>query len=204
MLQRAETERAGGLEPLHGGRGRGRDPALADLRAAVGELALGVVHVLVRERHAVQRALRLAGGQRAVGGLRGFQRLLGLDAREGVERRAATCSMRASSALVASSEETLRRRIAAARSFSVHLRSLIGHRRGIPALHDGEARRLGFQRDGDALGGIARRPSASRRARCAPARPRQARRAPRRRCARCVRATSSGMLHLHCAAAGHV
>ena len=50
-------------------------------------LPLRVVHVLVRDRHAVQRAFRLAGRERAVGGLRGLQRILGLDARERVERR---------------------------------------------------------------------------------------------------------------------
>ena len=86
-VERAEPERAGGLEPLHRGRGRRRDPAFADLRAAFGELALGVVHVLVGERHAVQRPLRLAGGKRAIRRLGGFQRVLGLDPRERVERR---------------------------------------------------------------------------------------------------------------------
>ena len=39
-VERAEPERAGGFEPLDRGCGRRRDPALADLRAAFGELAL--------------------------------------------------------------------------------------------------------------------------------------------------------------------
>src|ERR1043166_657573 len=79
--------RAGGFEPGNRGRRRGRDPTFPDLRAAFGELALGVIHVLVRERHAVQRSLRLAARERAVRGLGGFQRILGLDAREGVQLR---------------------------------------------------------------------------------------------------------------------
>ena len=184
MLTRAEPERAGGFEPLHRGRGRGRDPALADLRAAFGELALRVVHVLVGERHAVQRTFRLAGGERAVGGLRGLQRILGLDARERIERRLPFVDAR---------EQRLgdfdRRDLAppdrGGEVLQVHLRD-IAHRPASFVLHDEEARRLGLQRDRDVLGGIARhrRRHGARDARAAHRR--RAARARRRRAPRCA------------------
>ena len=56
-LQRAEPDRAGILQALQRGRGRGRDEIPADLRAAGHDLALVVIHVLVRQWHAVQHAL---------------------------------------------------------------------------------------------------------------------------------------------------
>ena len=72
-LQRTEPNRAGVLQALQRRRGRGRDEILADFRAAGDDLAVVVIHVLVRQRHAVQHALDVAFRQRRVGGVGRFQ-----------------------------------------------------------------------------------------------------------------------------------
>ena len=84
-VERAEPQRAGPFEPSQCRGGRGRDPPFADLGAAFRKLALDVIHVLVGERYAMQRAFDLAVRKRAVGGARGLHRVLGLDTCEGVE-----------------------------------------------------------------------------------------------------------------------
>src|SRR5262249_40270003 len=58
---------------------------LAHLRAAFRHLAFDVIHVLVRERHAMQRAFRLAAGKRAVRALGCSQRFVRIDAHERVD-----------------------------------------------------------------------------------------------------------------------
>src|SRR6516165_3610566 len=69
------------------GRGRRRDPPLAHLRAAFRQLAFDVIHVLVRERHAIQRAFRLAARKRTVRSLGSSQSFVLLDAHECVDDR---------------------------------------------------------------------------------------------------------------------
>ena len=86
-LQRAQPNRAGILQALQRGRGRGRDEIAADLRAAGHHLAGVVIHVLVRQRHAVQRAAAVALGQRRIGGIGRLQRRFGFDRHEGIETR---------------------------------------------------------------------------------------------------------------------
>ena len=51
----------------------------ADLGAPAGDLALAVEHVLVGQRHAGERPLGAALGDRRIGGLGGGQRLVGLE-----------------------------------------------------------------------------------------------------------------------------
>ena len=53
------------------------DEIAADLRAAGHDLARVVIHVLVRQRHAVQRAAIVAFRQRRVGGIGRRQRGVG-------------------------------------------------------------------------------------------------------------------------------
>ncbi len=86
-LQRAQTYRAGILQALQRRRGRGRDEVAPDLRAAGDDLAGVVIHVLVRQRHAVQCATGAAFGERRVGGIGRGQRLVRLDRQERVETR---------------------------------------------------------------------------------------------------------------------
>src|SRR5215471_20464829 len=86
-VQRADTKRSGGGEPRQYGRGRRRDPPLAHLRAAFRQLALDVIHVLVRERHTIQRTFRLAARERAVRSLGSSQSFVLLDAYECVDGR---------------------------------------------------------------------------------------------------------------------
>src|SRR4029453_5750656 len=95
------------------------------------------------------------------------------------------CSMRASSALVTSTDETLRRRIAAARAFRfISAGSLIAPLPGAGAvLHHDETRRLGLERDREVFGRIARdrRRDGARNARRPILRKRHARRGGKRR-----------------------
>ena len=84
-LQRAQPDRAGILQALQRRRGRGRDEIAANLRAAGDHLAGLVIHVLVRQRHAVQRAGEISLCQRRVGGIGRRQRLVGVDGHERVE-----------------------------------------------------------------------------------------------------------------------
>src|SRR5262249_29752848 len=86
-VQRADTKRSGGGEPRQYGRGRRCDPPLAHLRAAFRQLALDVIHVLVRERHTIQRAFRLAARERAVRSLGSSQSFILLDAYECIDDR---------------------------------------------------------------------------------------------------------------------
>ncbi|MGY4604668.1 hypothetical protein ACVW16_003080 [Bradyrhizobium sp. USDA 4474] len=87
QMQRAEPDLAGILEPLQGGRRHGRHEIAADPRAAGRDLARIVIHVLVGERHAVQRTTQLALGKLGIGGIGRLQRGFGLDRHEGVEMR---------------------------------------------------------------------------------------------------------------------
>ena len=82
-----ELDCAGGVEPGERVRGARRRALAQDLRAAGRDFARAVVHVLVRHRHAVQRAAPAAGRRVAVGGLRGRQGALGVDADETVQAR---------------------------------------------------------------------------------------------------------------------
>ena len=75
-LQRAQPDRAGILQALQCRRRRGRDEIAPDLRAAGNDLAGLVIHVLVRQRHAMQRAAAFALRKRRVGGIGGRQRRL--------------------------------------------------------------------------------------------------------------------------------
>jgi hypothetical protein len=84
-LQRAQTNRPGILQALQGCRGRRRNEIASDFRAAGDQLAGVVIHVLVRQRHAVQRAATVTFRQRRVGSIGGRQRLLRFDRHEGVE-----------------------------------------------------------------------------------------------------------------------
>ena len=59
----------------------------ADLRAAGHDLAGVVIHVLVRQRHAMQHAGVVALGERGIGGIRRGERFVRLDRHEGVEAR---------------------------------------------------------------------------------------------------------------------
>ena len=84
-VQRADAKRSGGGEPRQYGCGRRRDPPLAQLRAAFRHLAFDVIHVLVGERHAIQRAFRVAAGKRAVRFLGSSESFVLLDAHECVD-----------------------------------------------------------------------------------------------------------------------
>ncbi len=59
-LQRAQPNRAGILQALQCGRGHGGNEIAADTRAAGNHLARVVIHILVRQRYAVQRAADIA------------------------------------------------------------------------------------------------------------------------------------------------
>ena len=78
QMQRAEANLAGVLQPLQGSGGDGRHEIAADQRAAGRDVACVVIHVLVRERHAVQRTADLALGELGVGGIGRLQRGFGL------------------------------------------------------------------------------------------------------------------------------
>jgi hypothetical protein len=86
-LQRAEANRAGILQPLQGGGGGGRNPVAANFGAAGDDLAGVVIHVLVRQRHAVKHAAIVSFRQRRVGGIGRGQRLLRFDRHECIEAR---------------------------------------------------------------------------------------------------------------------
>ncbi len=90
----------------------------AHLGAAFGELSGDVVHVLVGERHAVQRARGVSARQRGIGCGRGRERLVGLMRTKALSV-GCQAAILASSARVTSTEETFFDRIAAATSASV-------------------------------------------------------------------------------------
>ena len=70
-VEDADLDRARRVEPLqHGGGGR-RDLILQDLASAGGDLAGAIEHVLVGERHAVQRTAALPALEFAVTFARG-------------------------------------------------------------------------------------------------------------------------------------
>ena len=78
-VEAADIDTAGVQQALQRRAIRVGDVFATDLRAAGGRLALAIEHVLVGERHAVQRPESLAFGQRGIRALRGLQRLIGLD-----------------------------------------------------------------------------------------------------------------------------
>src|ERR1043166_8467060 len=86
-VQRAEVDGAGRIEPRERGRGGARAPVAADFRAAGRDAAGAVEHVLVRERHAVQRAADAPAGKLGAerGGL--LERACGVDGDETIEPR---------------------------------------------------------------------------------------------------------------------
>ncbi len=86
-VEPAERDRAGGREPLEHGRGVGGDQLAENLGAARGCRAAAREHVLVGQRHAVQRPARYATRQRRVGARSGVERRLGLERDEGVDAR---------------------------------------------------------------------------------------------------------------------
>ena len=85
------------------------DEIAADLRAAGHDLAGVVIHVLVRQRHAVQRDRGSALCQRRIGVIGRLQRRFGLDRHEGVEAAAAIARSDAGRTCVTSCEENLLR-----------------------------------------------------------------------------------------------
>ena len=80
----AEDRQPGGLDPLDERRVVRRHPALEDLRAGRGRLALGHDDVLDGDRHAGQRVQLLARGAAGVDVGRGGERLVGVDVQERV------------------------------------------------------------------------------------------------------------------------
>ena len=86
-MQRAEPERTRRLQPFDDRRGGRCNPAFAQLRAAARHLAGRIKHVLMRERHAVQRPLELALRERGIGSACHLQCVLGFDTNEGVDLR---------------------------------------------------------------------------------------------------------------------
>src|SRR5436305_4428644 len=81
-VQDADLDRARGIEPLQHRCGCRCDLILKDSATAGGNLPLAVEHVLVRQRHAVQRTAPLAALELAVALARGYQRGLPVDADE--------------------------------------------------------------------------------------------------------------------------
>src|SRR5271168_5061249 len=86
-LQRAESNRAGILEALQRGRRRRGDEIAADARAAGDDFAGLVIHVLVCQRHAVQRAATSALGERRVSSVGRLECLIRFDRHEGIQMR---------------------------------------------------------------------------------------------------------------------
>ena len=84
-LQRAEPDSARLLEPVQRRRGRGGDEIATDPRAAGDHPAGLVIHVLVRQRHAMQGPAGLTLGKRRVGQIRQRQRFIRLDRHERIE-----------------------------------------------------------------------------------------------------------------------
>ena len=108
----------------------------------------------------------LAARERAVRGLGGRQRLVGLDAHEGVERRLPALDAREQAPRVTSTDESLRRRIAAATSVRV---SSAGSLTGRSPAAAPPTKLAGSVSNGnrDFLGGEARDHRRRPRARCA-------------------------------------
>ena len=87
-LQRAEPDRCRHPSAAAArSRSRSATKSRRIVEPQVDDLAGVVIHVLVRQRHAVQRAADLAFGERGVGGIGRLQRRLRLDRHEGVETR---------------------------------------------------------------------------------------------------------------------
>ena len=86
-VEPAEINRAGLMKAGESGAVVVRYEVLADARAAGGDVARTVEHVLVGERHAVQRTRRLAPCERGIGCRGTFQRRLRLQGNEAVEDR---------------------------------------------------------------------------------------------------------------------
>jgi hypothetical protein len=84
-VKAAEIDGAGGVQPFQHGGGRRRHMAGADFRAAGRDAAFAVVHVLVRERRAMQRAEIFAPRPRRIRAIGGGERAIGLDGDEGVD-----------------------------------------------------------------------------------------------------------------------
>ena len=84
-VETTQPDRAGGGEPLDDGRCYPGPVIAQDVRAAGGDFAGAVIHVLVRKRHPVQRAQPGAALQRLVRLPGRFQRFLGFDRNEAVE-----------------------------------------------------------------------------------------------------------------------
>ena len=66
-VEPGDIERAGSIEPVQRGCGRARHETVAQLRAAAGGPFGTVIHVLVAERHTVQRPDRPSGIYHRVG-----------------------------------------------------------------------------------------------------------------------------------------
>ena len=86
-VEPAEIDRASPIEAREGAAVVVRDEVPADARAAGGDVARPVEHVLVRQRHAVQRAGRLAPRERRIGRCSALQRRLRLQGNEAVQHR---------------------------------------------------------------------------------------------------------------------
>ena len=86
-VEGAEIERAGAVQTLRRGRGDAGGPFAKNLRSAGGHASGAIEQVLVRERHPVQRSEVIASGDGLVRTCRGAERLVGVDADEGVGGR---------------------------------------------------------------------------------------------------------------------
>jgi hypothetical protein len=86
-VEEAELDHARRIELVQHRRRHRRAPVAADAAAAGRELALSVIHVLVRHRHAVQRPAALAGGELGVHRLGLRESFLLVDAQEGIHPR---------------------------------------------------------------------------------------------------------------------
>ena len=86
-IEAAEPHGAGVREPLDHRCGDGGPIVLENFGPAGRDLARAVVHVLMRERHAVQQPDARAAFERLVGFARGFERVLFLERDEAVELR---------------------------------------------------------------------------------------------------------------------
>ena len=86
-VEGAEIERTGAVQALRRGCGDGSNPVTQDCRSAGGHSSGAIEQVLVRERHPVQGSEVATAGDGLVGLRRGRERLVGVDADEGVGGR---------------------------------------------------------------------------------------------------------------------
>ena len=84
-VQRAEVERTGSIQAGERGRCRRCHPVASDLRAAGRDPPLAVIHVLVRQRHAVERPLPAAALGLGIGQVGGRLSMRGVELDEGVK-----------------------------------------------------------------------------------------------------------------------